>query len=80
MIADKYPDDESRSKVMGVALGGIAMGVLSMIFIFSLIIVDRLLVCSLWPHPFSLRVNTWIDLYANIVTLKRHPNIYDKFM
>ncbi|GAB6031559.1 hypothetical protein CHUAL_009324 [Chamberlinius hualienensis] len=28
MIADRYSDDKERSKVMGIALGGIAMGVL----------------------------------------------------
>lgn len=29
MVADKYPNDEDRSKTMGIALGGIAAGVLS---------------------------------------------------
>lgn len=29
MIADKYPDDKDRSKMMGITMGGIAAGVLS---------------------------------------------------
>ena len=28
MLADKYPDDAERGKAMGVALGGLAIGVL----------------------------------------------------
>jgi DHA1 family solute carrier family 18 vesicular amine transporter 1/2 len=30
MLAERYPDDEERGQAMGVALGGLAMGVLSM--------------------------------------------------
>lgn len=30
MIADKYPNDKERSKIMGITMGGIAVGVLSM--------------------------------------------------
>lgn len=29
MLADKYPDDKERSRAMGIALGGLALGVLS---------------------------------------------------
>ena len=29
LLADSYPDDKERSKAMGIALGGIALGVLS---------------------------------------------------
>lgn len=28
MLADCYPDDDERGKAMGIALGGLAMGVL----------------------------------------------------
>lgn len=28
MLADRYPDDEERGNAMGVALGGLALGVL----------------------------------------------------
>ena len=28
MLADRYTDDEERSKKMGIALGGLALGVL----------------------------------------------------
>lgn len=31
MLADRYPDDEERGHAMGIALGGLAMGVLSKI-------------------------------------------------
>jgi hypothetical protein len=31
MLADRYPDDEERGNAMGIALGGLAMGVLSML-------------------------------------------------
>jgi hypothetical protein len=29
MLADRYPDDIERGHAMGIALGGLAMGVLS---------------------------------------------------
>jgi len=29
MLAKRYPDDEERGHAMGIALGGLAMGVLS---------------------------------------------------
>lgn len=29
MLADRYPDDVERGNAMGIALGGLAMGVLS---------------------------------------------------
>lgn len=29
MLADRYPDDQERGNAMGIALGGLAMGVLS---------------------------------------------------
>ncbi len=29
MLADRYPDDEERGNAMGIALGGLALGVLS---------------------------------------------------
>lgn len=29
MLADRYPDDAERGHAMGIALGGLAMGVLS---------------------------------------------------
>lgn len=29
MLADRYPDDSERGNAMGIALGGLAMGVLS---------------------------------------------------
>lgn len=29
MLAKRYPDDEERGNAMGIALGGLAMGVLS---------------------------------------------------
>ncbi len=29
MLADRYPDDIERGNAMGIALGGLAMGVLS---------------------------------------------------
>lgn len=29
MLADRYQDDEERGHAMGIALGGLAMGVLS---------------------------------------------------
>ena len=28
MLADRYPDDRERGNVMGIALGGLALGVL----------------------------------------------------
>ena len=28
MLADRYPDDKERGNAMGIALGGLAMGVL----------------------------------------------------
>jgi hypothetical protein len=28
MLADRYPDDEERGSAMGMALGGLALGVL----------------------------------------------------
>ena len=31
MLADRYPDDAERGHAMGIALGGLAMGVLSKI-------------------------------------------------
>ena len=37
MLADRYPDDEERGNAMGIALGGLAMGVLSKFnFIFQI--------------------------------------------
>ena len=35
MLADCYPDDEERGKAMGIALGGLAMGVLGNLFIIN---------------------------------------------
>lgn len=32
MLADCYPDDEERGTAMGIALGGLAMGVLGNLF------------------------------------------------
>ena len=29
MLADRYPDDAERGSAMGIALGGLALGVLS---------------------------------------------------
>ena len=29
MLADRYPDDQERGNAMGIALGGLALGVLS---------------------------------------------------
>lgn len=30
MLADRYPDDRERGNAMGIALGGLALGVLGM--------------------------------------------------
>ncbi len=32
MLADRYPEDEERGKAMGTALGGLALGVLGLLF------------------------------------------------
>ena len=31
MLADRYPDDRERGNAMGIALGGLALGVLGML-------------------------------------------------
>ena len=38
MLADRYPDDEERGNAMGIALGGLAMGVLSKFSLSKLLI------------------------------------------
>jgi MFS family permease len=34
MLAERYPEDEERGQAMGIALGGLAMGVLSKLLFF----------------------------------------------
>ena len=34
MLAERYPEDVERGNAMGIALGGLAMGVLSEFFLF----------------------------------------------
>lgn len=36
IVAERYPDDRGRSKAMGIALGGAAVGILGTIFFPSL--------------------------------------------
>ena len=36
MLADRYTDDQERGSAMGLALGGLAMGVLSIIVLFNI--------------------------------------------
>ena len=37
MLADRYPDDRERGNAMGIALGGLALGVLGMTFFLFLL-------------------------------------------
>jgi len=34
MLADRYPDDRERGNAMGIALGGLALGVLGQRFYY----------------------------------------------
>lgn len=41
MLAQTYPEDKDRSKAMGIALGGLALGVLSKCILHILINTSR---------------------------------------
>lgn len=49
MLAERYPDDRERGNAMGIALGGLAMGVLGklihFIFVSQLLCILPLTIC-----------------------------------
>jgi hypothetical protein len=37
MLADRYQDDNERGKALGIALGGLALGVLGILIIYFIL-------------------------------------------
>ena len=57
MLADRFPDDRERGNAMGVALGGLALGVLGASFPFF-----ELIELILWPLLFFIEKIYWCQV------------------
>jgi DHA1 family solute carrier family 18 vesicular amine transporter 1/2 len=70
MLADRYPDDVERGNAMGIALGGLALGVLSNFCLIFLFILTKYktLTCTVGP-PFGGVVYEFLGKEAPFIIL-----------
>lgn len=63
MLADRYPDDEERGNAMGIALGGLALGVLS-----NSLILKFKYNLSKFKYNLNSRTSFWFPKWKSVVS------------